>query len=117
MAAILTYDAGKMAQLHSTIRADSKTEALIYGTEGVIHIHSRWHEPTSMSLLMPGERPQDFFFEYPCIGYAYEAEEVMTCLAAGKKESDALPLSFSLDLITLLDSIREKIGLSYSMDA
>lgn len=117
MAAILTYDAGKMAQLHSTIRADSKTEALIYGTEGVIHIHSRWHEPTSMSLLMPGERPQDFFFEYPCIGYAYEAEEVMTCLAAGKKESDALPLSFSLDLITLLDSIREKIGLSYRMDA
>jgi predicted dehydrogenase len=116
MAAILTYDAGRMAQIHSTIRADTKTEAFIYGTEGVIHIHSRWHEPTSMSLLLPGERPQDFFFDYPCIGYAYEAEEVMACLAAGKKESDALPLSFSLDLITLLDDIRKEIGLNYAAD-
>ncbi|MCB0631091.1 MAG: Gfo/Idh/MocA family oxidoreductase [Lewinella sp.] len=116
MAAILTYDNGKMAQIHSTIRADSKTEAFIYGTEGVIHIHSRWHEPTSMSLLLPEERPQDFFFDYPCIGYAYEAEEVMTCLAAGKKESEALPLSFSLDLITLLDDIRKEIGLTYTAD-
>ncbi|PHN06410.1 Gfo/Idh/MocA family protein [Flavilitoribacter nigricans] len=117
MAAIFTYEGGKMAQIHSTIRADTKTEAFIYGSEGVIHIHSRWHEPTSMSLLLPGERPQDVFFDYPCIGYAYEAEEVMSCLAEGKKESEALPLSFSLDLIQLLDSMREKIGLTYRADS
>lgn len=115
-AAIFEYDGSKLAQIHSTIRADTKTEAFIYGSEGVIHIHSRWHEPTSMSLLLPGERPEDFSFDYPCIGYAYEAEEVMACLAAGKKESDALPLSFSLDLIKVLDEIREKIGLSYTAD-
>jgi predicted dehydrogenase len=116
MAAIFSYEGGKIAQLHSTIRADTKTEAFIYGSEGVIHIHSRWHEPSSMSLLLPGERPQDFFFDYPCIGYAYEAEEVMACLAAGKKESDDLPLSFSTDLISLLDEMREKIGLQYEAD-
>lgn len=116
MAAIFKYEGGKIAQLHSTIRADTKTEAFIYGSEGVIHIHSRWHEPTSMSLLLPGERPEDVFFDYPCIGYAYEAEEVMECLAAGKKESDSLPLSFSLDLIQLLDEMREKIGLTYRAD-
>lgn len=116
MAAIFKYSDGKMAQIHSTIRADTKTEAFIYGSEGVIHIHSRWHEPSSMSLLLPNERPEDFFFEYPCIGYAYEAEEVMACLAAGKKESDALPLSFSMDLIRLLDEMRAKIGLDYAAD-
>lgn len=113
MAAIFTYEGGKMAQIHSTIRADTKTEAFIYGSEGVIHIHSRWHEPTSMSLLLPGERPEDRFFDYPCIGYAYEAEEVMACVTTGKKESETLPLSFSLDLIGLLDEMREKIGLIY----
>lgn len=116
MAAILKYDQGKMALLHSNIRADTKTEAFIYGSKGVIHIHSRWHEPTSMSLLLPGERPEDFSFDYSCIGYAYEAEEVMACLSAGKKESDALPLSFSLELIQLLDAIRQKIGLQYNSD-
>lgn len=116
MAAILTYGEGKMAQIHSTIRANTKTEAFIYGNEGVIHIHSRWHEPTTMSLLLPEERPQNLSFDYPCIGYAYEAEEVMACLAAGRKESDLLPLSFSLDLMQLLDGIREKIGLTYDAD-
>lgn len=116
MAAILHYDGGRMAQLHSTIRADTKTEAFIYGSKGVIHIHSRWHEPTSMSLLLPGERPKDFFFDYPCIGYAYEAEEVMACVRAGKKESELLPLSFSQGLIDLLDAIRHQIGLTYDAD-
>lgn len=114
--ATLCYDNGQMAHLHASIRTRTKTEAFIYGTEGVIHLHPRWHGPTSMSLLRLNQRPEDFHFQYHNNGYAYEAEEVMRCLTAGKKESDLLPLSFSLDLITILDEIREVIGLQYAAD-
>lgn len=112
-AIILQYNDGRLAQLHSSIRLMSKTEAFVYGTKGVIHLHPRWHEPTSMSLLLPGERPRHQTLDIPYRGYAYEAEEVMRCVSEGRRQSDILPLSFSLDLIRLLDDIRSVIGLRY----
>ncbi|HKK73872.1 MAG TPA: Gfo/Idh/MocA family oxidoreductase [Saprospiraceae bacterium] len=113
---LFKYDSGQMAHLHSTIRSETKSEAFIYGEKGTIYLHSRWHEPSSMSLLLPGEAPRYFNFEYDVIGYSYEAAEVMACLQAGKKESEALPLSFSEDLMEVLFSIRHQVGLKYPED-
>ncbi len=114
---LFQYADGRMAHLHSTVLARTKTEAFIYGEEGVIHLHTRWHEPTSMSLLRPDGRPQDFRFDWKTNGYSYEALEAMRCLAQGLKESPLMPLSFSLDLIELLDAIRRQIGLAYPGEA
>jgi predicted dehydrogenase len=110
---LFQYADGRMAHLHSTILAETKTEAFIYGDKGTIHIHSRWHEPSWFSLIKNGGRPQNFHFDYLSNGYHYEAEEVVKCLLEGKTESDLLPLSFSMDLIELLDEIREKAGIQY----
>jgi len=110
---LLQYPDGRMAHLHSTILARTKTEAFIYGDKGVIHMHTRWHEPTTMSLLLEDERPQDLRFDFRGKGYSYEAEEVMRCLEQGWKESPLLPLDFSVDLIHLLDAIRRETGIIY----
>ena len=114
--AIFHYKNGNMAHLHTTIRAKTKTEAFIYGERGTIHLHTRWHEPTSMSLLLNGERPQNFTFDERGEGYTHEAQEVMQCLQDGKRESDLMPLAFSLELIALLDEIREQTGIRYPQD-
>lgn len=113
---LFKYLSGQMAHLHSTIRMETKSEAYIYGEKGTIYLHSRWHEPSSMSLLLPGQAPQYFNFDYGVIGYSYEAEEVMRCLRAGKQESEALPLSFSANLMEVLFTIRQQIGLHYRED-
>ena len=110
---LLQYPGGQLAHLHSTILAPTKTEAFIYGERGVVHLHTRWHEPTTMSLLLEGERPQDLHFDFRGKGYSYEAEEVMRCLEQGWKESPLLPLDFSLDLMQLLDAIRREAGIIY----
>lgn len=110
---LFRYNDGRMAHLHSTILARTSTEAFIYGEKGVLHLHSRWHQPSSMSLLFPDEEPQHLPFDWHSHGYHYEAEEVMRCLAAGKKESDLMPLDFSLQLIRLLDEIRQEAGIVY----
>ncbi len=107
------YEDGRMAHLHSTLRAGTKTEAFIYGEQGTIHLHTRWHEPTSMTLISSEGRPQDFRFDWHSNGYNYEAEEAMRCLAQGLTESPLMPLSFSLELIELLDAVRREIGLVY----
>lgn len=112
-AAIFEYANGKMAQIHSSIRSFSKTEAFIYGEQGVIHIHSRWHESKSMTLLLNGERPKDYYFDYSELGYRFEAEETMRCLREGLKESPALPWSFSEDLMAVLDEIRKQTDIHY----
>ncbi len=110
---LFKYEGGQMAHLHATIRAFTKTEAFIYGERGAIHLHTRWHEPTALSLLLEDRRPQDYRFDYHTNGYSYEAEEVMHCLEHGLKESPLLPLGFSRDLMEVLDAVRGRIGLRY----
>lgn len=112
-AMIFTYENDAIAQLHSTIRYRTKTEAFISGDLGVIHLPTRWHEAKKMSLLIEGKRPKDIHFDYPEKGYRFEIEEVMKCVRSGKKESSILPLSFSKDLMELLDVVRKEIGLKY----
>ncbi len=113
---LFKYENGQMAHLHSTIRSFTKTEAFIYGERGAIHLHTRWHEPTTLSLILEDRRPQDYRFDYHTNGYSFEAEEVMHCLDNGLKESPLLPLSFSQNLMEVLDAVRAKIGLEYEED-
>lgn len=109
----LSYSDGKIAHLHATIRSNTDTEAFIYGEKGAIHLHSRWHEPTNMSIIPESGPIEDIFFEYKGKGYHYEAVEVMKCLEYGQLESEMMPLSFSLDLSELLDDIRAEAGIEY----
>lgn len=115
--ALLRYANGHLANLHCTFRSTTKTEAFIYGEKGTIHIHTRWHEPSTLSLLLHDQRPQFFELEHKGNGYLYEAMEVMQCLEAGKTESDWWSLDHSLKLMKLLDTIRDKAQIKYPMEA
>lgn len=110
---ILSYESGQIAHLHCSIRTTTDTEAFIYAEKGTIHLHSRWHEPTNMSIIPEGEPIEDLFFDYKSKGYHYEALEVMKCLQEERLESPMMPLNFSLDLMELLDDIRAEAGIEY----
>ncbi len=110
---ILLKYKNQMAILDSSVTAQTDTVAIIYGEKGSIKFHSRWHEPTSLTLHVYGEEPQDVFFDYPSKGYHYEAQEVMNCIGKGQIESKLLSFDFSLDLMELLDEIRMEAGIYY----
>ncbi len=114
-AVLLKYEGNKTAILDSSIVRKTNTEAFIYGTKGTIKINSRWHEPTSLTLMVDGKKPKDLFFDFQSNGYSYEAEAVMASLKNKQVENDLLPLDFSLDLIELLDSIRKEAGIYYPL--
>jgi predicted dehydrogenase len=116
MGMLFQYEDGRMAHLHSTLLARTKTEAFIYGTEGTIHMHTRWHESSSMSLIRSDGRPENYHFDWSDNGYGFEAKEVMHCIKEGMVESPIWPLDQSLALMQLLDAIREEIGLKYATD-
>lgn len=110
------YAGNRLALGHSTITANTPVEAWIYGTEGSIYFHPRWHHTQKLTITEydgHNDKSRDVEFPYEGWGYAFEAEHVMQCLAEGRTESDRVPLDFTLDLTETLDSIRQKIGLEY----
>ncbi len=112
---LLKFKNNKLAILHASIISKTKTEALIYGDKGIIQIHGRWHEPTSITLYPEDGEPQDFFFDFDSNGYKYEILEVQSCLEKGLIESPEMSFDFSIDLMEVLDDIRMQAGIYYPM--
>lgn len=107
------YPGGQLAHLHSTLLSRTPTEALIMGSEGLIHWHSRWHEPSSFVLFPPQGRPEPFHFDSPSAGYHYEALAVQEDVRAGRKENALWSLTDSRNLHRTLTEVRKKTGVRY----
>lgn len=103
------------AVLYSGLTSKSKMEAEISGTKGEIFIHPRWHEADSCRLGRDG-KTQEFELPRQGNGFVYEIEEVHQCLKAKKLESDLWSHQNSLDVAELLDSIREKCGITFPFE-
>jgi predicted dehydrogenase len=109
---LFNYKNGATANLESSIEIDTPTEAYISGTKGVLKLHRRFHHSEKITITQNGET-ETIDIKYKGNGYIHEIEEVNTCILNNKTESVKLPLSISLDLISLIDIIREEIGLKY----
>ncbi|HEX8327650.1 MAG TPA: Gfo/Idh/MocA family oxidoreductase [Hymenobacter sp.] len=109
----LAYSSGATASLFSTLTAGTNNQCVLYGTKGQLHLMGRFHAPTGVRVQLPDQPVQEIPFGWPGLGYQYEAAHVQQCLAQGQAESPLLPLSFSLELMQLLDRVRAEIGLRY----
>jgi len=107
------YKDNKKAKLYSTFLKQSPTEAYIYGSKGHIHIHGRWHEPSSLSVHLHGQSPQVFNYKTNTWGYNYEAEAVMQDLQNNRKQNQLMPHHFSMQLMNVLDEVRQQVGMKY----
>ena len=110
------YPGNRLGLGHSTVAANLPVEAWIFGTEGTIYLHPRWHHTDRLTVSRYEGRQEvkrDLHIPYEGWGYAFEAAHVMQCLENDMLESDKLPLDFTLDLTETLDVIREKVGLEY----
>ncbi len=110
------YPGNRLAIGHSTIAASTPVEAALYGREGTICLHPRWHHTQRITISKyegKGQTSRDLEIPYDGWGYHLEAAHVMQCLDYEMLESDKVPLDFTLDLVDTLDAIREKVGLVY----
>jgi predicted dehydrogenase len=112
-AIVLAFASGATASLFSTVAAQSDNQCILYGSKGQLHLTGRFHAPSGLRLQLTGQEAREIPFPKPGYGYHYEATHVQECLAQGLLQSPLLPLSFSLELMQLLDAVREQIGLRY----
>jgi predicted dehydrogenase len=116
MAILLGYDQGQIAICSAAVRTNTVQEAIIYGTDGHIKIHSAWWKGERLTLAQSGKDPQVIELPLEGNGYNYEAAEVMRCLRAAKLESETIPLDETLAIMGTLDEIRAQWGLRYPME-
>jgi predicted dehydrogenase len=112
-AATLEHGDGRISSIIAGTRTDSPHEAMVFGAEGYVRIHSAWWRPEAMTISRPGR--EDEVVREPTVenGFRYEAAEVMRCLAAGKKESSIMPLDETVAVLDVMDELRAAWGLGY----
>ncbi len=100
------------AILKSTLLKETKSEAIYTFTDGVVKLNTRFHEPTTITIIQNDiETTKDI--PYIGFGYYYEILHFNQLLRDDKKESDIMTFEFSKVLIETIDKVRNLIGLEY----
>lgn len=103
------------AQLYSSLTHPFTMEAKVYGEKGELTIAPTWHESEALSWKI-GDNIVQEQFPKKGKGYVHEIEEVHHCLNNNLLESEQWSLKDSLNLIELMDKIRQQIGVVYQQD-
>ncbi|MEH6746498.1 MAG: Gfo/Idh/MocA family oxidoreductase [Maribacter arcticus] len=111
---IFNYEKAQ-AILYSGLNSNSEKKAEIAGSKGSIFVHPRWHETSGYTLEIDGDSS---VVEVGKVGkgYTYEIEEVHNCLNAGKTESELWSHQNSRDLIEIMDTVRNKVGIVFPFE-
>ena len=109
---LLKHAGDEISVLTSSFAMRLDTEAKLFGENGSLRLCRMFHIPTKLMVRKGDDEEQEIAVNLIGNGYNYEAQEVMDCLNRGETESQGMPLSFSLDLIRLLDEVGEKARLS-----
>lgn len=104
---IFKYENEMTSVLNATFAANTACEATIYGENGKIIIHSRFHEAKKVSLVLNDGTEQSFDFPRDTHGYDFETEHVNQCLRDGLAESNMMSHTDSRNLIKLLDQVQQ----------
>lgn len=112
---VLRFDE-TIAMLSSGITANVGKDAIIIGETGKIVVPNFWMADEMNLYNNEGELVENYREEKRNNGYEFEAEEVNSCLRAGKLESDIIPLNDTLRIMEIMDSIRNEWGLKYKQE-
>ncbi len=103
------------ADLYSSFTSRSDMIARISGTEGQIYLHDSWHVAQGYTLIK-NDHEQVFNLPTSGVGFSHEIMECHNCIRAKKIESKRWSHQNSLDLISILDTVREQVGLKYPQE-
>ncbi|CAM3269053.1 Gfo/Idh/MocA family protein [Stackebrandtia soli] len=110
------YDSGAVATLSCGLGADSPVSAVIAGDKARIELPNPFFCPDRFHLCRKGSKPQSFHAPFTGKGMTHEAAEAMRCLRSGLLESPLVPWRASLDVMTIMDEVRERIGVRYPIE-
>lgn len=108
---ILQYE-NAQAILHASFVSTSNIKATINGTKGRINLNTLWHQTQSYTFTID-EQEEEIVLPTKGKGFTYEIEECHQCINENRIESNLWSHQNSLDLIKIVDQVRNQIGLEY----
>lgn len=103
----LSYKNGGEAQLYSSIVLNTKRDMVITGTKGYMVI-PRFSNGEKL-FLKTEEYEKNYDFSFDINGFEYEIEEVNESIRNSKVESEIMSWEDSLEVMKIIDIIKEKI--------
>ncbi|CAG0899031.1 unnamed protein product [Cyprideis torosa] len=120
VSAILVYDGGKYGCLQIDTRMGMVNECVITGTKGIIKIHSIFWAPNKVDIngkLYEYEAENEGYVYTNSYFFRYEAEMVRQDILNGRKENGILTLETSIDIATIMDTMRKAAGVVTAVGA
>lgn len=99
------YADGRSAALTGGFTSYGPGRMMLLGTEGWIDVHPRFHRTPAITLWQ-GKTPEQRTFE---AGYQFEVIHAGECIAAGRTESDIMPLDDTVVVQQLMARVLEQL--------
>jgi predicted dehydrogenase len=112
---VMAYPKDVVSQFSCSFLFEGINDFVIYGSKGHIRAQAKFWESTQAVLTEEaGETVAALPFRRN--GFEYQIEEAVSCIRAGRLESEDMPLASSLANMETMDEIRRQIGLEYSFE-
>ncbi len=108
---LLGFPGGRTASLFCSIRCASPGQIRIFGTDGWIDVLPRFHHPDTIVAHRLGAEPETIVAPRTGGGYAHELIEVTECVAAGKTQSDVMPLADTVAVQDVMGEVARQLGM------
>ncbi len=110
---LFTYASGAQAILTTTMIAQTPCRAVVSGVNGWLEIDRTFYNPTTMRVHLYDGTTTEYPSNYQGHGLREQAIEFANIVRTGKFESEYLTHKHTLEIMDLMDLIRDKIGLKY----
>jgi predicted dehydrogenase len=110
---LFTYASGAQAILTTTMIAQTPCRAVISGVNGWLEIDRTFYNPASMRVHLYDGGVTEYPSAYQGHGLREQAIEFEKIVRSGIYESEYLTHKHTLEIMELMDQIRNKIGLKY----
>jgi predicted dehydrogenase len=110
---IFDYQQGAQALLSATMLNRTAITGVVAGSKARLEMDGFFFAPTTMRLISRDGQVQTFPNNYKGLGLREEAVEFARMVRANELESPLAPHAMTLEIMELMDAIREKIGVSY----
>jgi predicted dehydrogenase len=113
---LFTYKSGAQAILTTNMIAQTPCRAVISGLNGWLEIDRTFYNPAGMRVHLYDGTTTEYPSDYQGHGLREQAIEFEKIVRSGRYESEHLTHKHTLEIMELMDEIRNKIGLKYPQD-
>jgi predicted dehydrogenase len=116
VAATLDYGDGVIAQFVCAFDGVADNRLRVFGPRGHIELGPGFWQATEATLVRPGQPAQHVPCPFRINGFEYQIEHAQQCWREGAVQSPLVPHQDSLAVLTLIDAMRQRLGVRYPFE-